>query len=818
MTLGKLRSSGAGTDGGRAVEVAGKLCACLLVAAAFALGITKIEDSDAWTHLALGREIIRHGGFPPHEPFTFPSAGMPFYNMEWLFQIVLYLGYATGGVGAVILVKAALAALVLLILWKDSRLPGRDDAAALMIRTGVLLGCLLLIRPRLVERPDLALMVFLSFTIYALNAYLHRGSRHLYWLPALQVLWANVQPSMLVGMVPFVAVLGGGLILRLVQRLRGLEVAGCPSVTQLKTVAAVFGAVLAASLVNPYGPEALTPPLRFATSVWHSQYIVELQPPDPIQQPWPFVVTALIAGALIASGRRVPVMAVLLVAPFVVLALSARRFSYILAVVAAPLLARSLVAFADQLESRVGRRGLQALAAGGALTAIASIVLALVNTGPFADSRRLPGFGVNELFLPERALRYLDEAGIKGRIFNTFHWGGYVAWRDFPNRLPIIDGRAHVEPALLWEIRFARQDSDLLEQLRSRYRFDVALIAYPARDKAEPNAFASPHWALVYWDDVALVYVRRSTELAALIERDEYRSVDPTRGVDGVVPRLPGGAASIEAEIRRSLSQTPSSIAHMLLGFVRLQAGAYDEAIEEFARVRGYSTIVDAAQGLAMAHWRKGDVVEAVNHYRRLVSAYPTPIMLYNLGLALTHVGEYGEAASHLERARRHDPQFAAVYPVLMHSYHRLGRSDRAEALARGHATALAHGQAESHVQAARRLARERKFHEAAVELETSLRLNPRNSEALSQLGEVYLEQGRLDDAVNRQRAALGLDPKLAQAHYGLARVYERLGDPVSARRHFERYLRLEPASYRAWTVRRALSQPPPTGRQASEQ
>jgi Tfp pilus assembly protein PilF len=127
--------------------------------------------------------------------------------------------------------------------------------------------------------------------------------------------------------------------------------------------------------------------------------------------------------------------------------------------------------------------------------------------------------------------------------------------------------------------------------------------------------------------------------------------------------------------------------------------------------------------------------------------------------------------------------------------------------LAREHAEALALGQAESHLRTARQLAREGKPGEAVVELEASIRLNPRNPRAHSELGDVYLQQRRLGDALSRQRAALELDPQLAQAHYGLARVYERLGDEASARRHLENYLRLEPASYRAWTVRRALNQ-----------
>ena len=45
-------------------------------------------------------------GFPAHEPFTFPSAAMPYYNTEWLFGVVLYGVYTLGGLGAVVVIAS----------------------------------------------------------------------------------------------------------------------------------------------------------------------------------------------------------------------------------------------------------------------------------------------------------------------------------------------------------------------------------------------------------------------------------------------------------------------------------------------------------------------------------------------------------------------------------------------------------------------------------------------------------------------------------------------------------------------------------------
>ena len=47
------------------------------------------------------------------------------------------------------------------------------------------------------------------------------------------------------------------------------------------------------------------------------------------------------------------------------------------------------------------------------------------------------------------------------------------------------------------------------------------------------RALTSPDWALVYWDDVALVYLRRGGSHTAVIERDGYRLVKPANGSAG---------------------------------------------------------------------------------------------------------------------------------------------------------------------------------------------------------------------------------------------------------------------------------------------
>src|SRR6266542_828913 len=239
----------------------------LVAAAAFLLAVTRVEDPDTWTHLALGRLMVETRGLPVREVLVFPSGALPYHNTEWLFDIVLYLVFRAAGLGGVVLLKAATIALTFWVLFKDATLPREpvsDRGLRAVAAAAVLLGSLPMIRHRFIERPDIALMVFLAFTIYALNAYLLEGRRLIFALPAVHVLWANMHPSVIVTIVPFGAALACVIALRLVDRWRGSPTPDTPSTAQLRTVAGVLIADLLASLLNPRGVEILTLPLQLA--------------------------------------------------------------------------------------------------------------------------------------------------------------------------------------------------------------------------------------------------------------------------------------------------------------------------------------------------------------------------------------------------------------------------------------------------------------------------------------------------------------------------------------------------------------------------
>jgi tetratricopeptide (TPR) repeat protein len=793
----------------------------------FTLALTRIEDPDAFTHLALGRDLFQRRWFPASDPFglAFPEAG--YYNAEWLFGVVLHLGILAAGPLGVVVLKAAILALAVWILWLDSR--AWDDAAgarptALLIRAAVLTAVVVMMRHRFVERPDIVLMVFLAFTIYALNAYLAAGRRWVFLLPALQVLWVNMHPSIIVGLMVFAAVLGGGLALRVGARLVArwcqpspAAVAALPSWRRLGTVAVVLVATLAASILNPYRLDPLTLPFSLAEQPWFRQEVLELQAPRPATWPGPYVMTALLGLGLVGTAVRLPLIPALVAVPFVGLGLSAIRFVFLLELVAAPILARTLTVVTGGVRSGLGRRLLRAGAVAAVGVAVLVAALTGVGVGPLADPRKVAGFGVNPRWVPEGALRYLDARDIEGRVFNAFHFGGYIEWRDFPRRAPIIDGRGHVPGSLLEEIHFARAYPAHLERLRTRFGLEVAVMDYPsysgdAVDEVLGSdadaALAAPEWALVYWDDVALVYLRRGGPHTTVIARDEYRHVKPANGAAGIFRLLgdPARAEAARAELRRNVAETRSSIGWLLLGHA---AADPDQALAAFAEVDDPVRRFEADQATANAYWRKKDFARATAFYERALAQQSTAPILYNAAQVRIEAGDDAGAVRYLGRARRVDPLLADVYPALIAAYQRLGDEASARELGPAFLQAATRARVEQHERAARRLLAEGRPAEANQELQAALKLDPRSAGVLSLLGYVRMAEQRLDEAVRAEEAALAIDPGHARAHWALAHIARVRGDEPAARRHLQAFARLVPRSYDAWQVREALAQSP---------
>jgi len=71
------------------------------------------------------------------------------------------------------------------------------------------------------------------------------------------------------------------------------------------------------------------------------------------------------------------------------------------------------------------------------------------------------------------------------------------------------------------------------------------------------------------------------------------------------------------------------------------------------------------------------------------------------------------------------------------------------------------------------------------------LKLDPKDATALYNSGVVAQDLGQYSDAMTLYQRALLFDSRLAEAHYNLATIYDRDGDPRAAIRHINEYRKL---------------------------
>lgn len=772
-------------------------------ATVFALGLMKVVDTDTWTHLAFGRWIVEQRAIPLVEPFIATSPPFPYTN--WLFGLVYYLAWLAGGFTGVVLLKATIAAAIFALLFRLA-LRGHGNAVVALAAMAV---AVLLVRHRFVERPDTAMMLALAFSLYALDAYVRDGRRLLYALPLAHLAWANAHTSIALMVVPFGAYLAGGLAHRLLDRRlpqRRFLLGLAPTPAQAKTIGLVFGASFLASLVSPYFIDQYLHSTGALASDWWRQVIVELQPPTWRGNPLLFVFGALAAASFALAWRRLSMVDLLAAMPFLVLPFTAKRFVWF-AAIAAVFLARNL-ALALQDSPRLqrctlARPALAATAAGVALLAALQVML----VRPFDGDRSLePGFGVSHLYLPEGALAYLDARSVTGTVFNTFQWGGYMTWRDFPKRRPYIDGRGFLDTALLERGDAALQRADVLDELHRRYGFEAVLIQYPvvtqkAAYEIVKGDFVMDHpgWALVYWDDLSLLYLRRDGPHVGVVAADEYRHIRPAKGIDRATLADAAGRERVMAEIRRNVETTRSSRGRYFEGMLLAEAGRQHEAIEAFAQVAdvtGFDHRRDAKVGMGDAWLRLGDAAQAIRLYEEAGALRRDAALLQKLGLAHARRGERDAAVAAYEDALAMNPSLVSAYRELAELHRAAGRPERAEELLRAAQTAQRSRQGEEHFNRGTQAYREGRLAAAIEEYRKSIEVNPGSPVAYSNLAYVYYDSGDFDKALEYHRRALDIDIGTAISHYGLALIYEARNDRDNAIRHWEEYLRLEPSGY----------------------
>ncbi len=464
------------------------------------LVVRPVQDPDYWWHVTAGRWMLEHRALPGRDLFTYTVGGHVWVDHEYLSEIGLYLLQQWIGLAGISLLFGAITLAGIWLLYRRSQLePQPYVIVALVLALAAIAGS-----PFWGPRAQMLTFFFVCLELYWLERFLRRGDRHLYWLPVVMALWANLHGGFLVGFL----LLGIALAATLGEAAAGRN----PRLARDGARLGLVGLACAgAALLTPYTYRLLVYAVEPQASPLQQSLILEWLSPDfhvLAFKPFEAMVLALAAGLALGRPR---LYEVLLVLATLALALQSVRHVPIFVAACTPILVR-LYGEAWQRLSRERGWSLPRTPGSPALAAVTACVLVTlaVFIGVATERRLATQEALTRGSYPVAASDWLaahPEVGT--RMFNSYGWGGYLVHRFYPTpqRRVFVFGEA----TLMGDDQLRRYAD--VESIRPDWQSQLqsAGVDYVVfnRDAPLSDALAvDPDWRRVYEDRVAVIYVR----------------------------------------------------------------------------------------------------------------------------------------------------------------------------------------------------------------------------------------------------------------------------------------------------------------------
>ncbi len=453
-----------------------------------------VMDPDIWWHLRVGEWILQHRAVPRVDYFSSFAAGHPWVAYSWLYEVIVRwmyerLGFISIPVYSILLTLAITFALHRLL---RKLLPDFYPAVVLTA-----LGILAMSR-FFSPRPWLFTALFYILEMDILLAFRSsRKARVLWWLVPIFILWANLHIQFVYGLLVLALAVLEPYLRRPASRLKisteAIEARGTRQ--QVMVLVATF----AATFVNPYGWKLYGAVAQYLSQTAVYDIIGELKAPG-FRFFSDYVELLVLAAAFVvlAIRRPVPLLPSILLIVSTPLAFRTQRDVWFMTVSAVALIAWQ---FRGQPEPRPTSRSFQRVLVPLALTLV---LLAGALVSGFSQERLRAEVAAA---FPVNAVRYIEQNGLGGRLYNTIANGGFLMFA-LP-RLPVaIDGRTNLygnsRNQQFYDTMMGRpswsSDPDLDSSQLVVVETEIALASLLRLD---------PRFQLLEEDDVACVFARR---------------------------------------------------------------------------------------------------------------------------------------------------------------------------------------------------------------------------------------------------------------------------------------------------------------------
>ena len=463
----------------------------LVCALAIALCRTT-ADPDLWGHVRFGQDMVAARAVRVPDAYSFTS-DRPWMNHEWAAEILMALSFGALGPAGLNLLRIAVVAVVLALVWRRLVAVGAGGMAVPLLAVAAI-GIFLRVYP---VRPQLfsvlCFAVLLSLLTRADDA---ASARPLMVVPFLMAAWANFHGGWIVGLGTLVVWSVGTLASRRSLGRAGLAAAACAATACLATVANPYGIGLWRFLGETVRPG------RAAIGDWQPMLAL----PVGFWSSWmlPFGVAVLAFAR--ARGRlnlSYALIVILLGAGSVQVSRLDAFFALAVVFLLTPMLVTAPVAALPRNATERPRKS-PLLAGLAAACAVATMVVV---------ARRLPAIEVNASFMPEpEVVAYVRASHLSGRMLTWFDWGEYAIWHFGPGVKVSMDGRRETiysDTLIDDHMQFYSGRADML-------RYPDALGAdfvWAPKGLAVLSELRSAGWHSVFEGPASTILARQSSDL-----------------------------------------------------------------------------------------------------------------------------------------------------------------------------------------------------------------------------------------------------------------------------------------------------------------
>lgn len=596
----------------------------------FFLTIFKLIDTDLWLHMKAGQVVMETGSFIYRDIFSYTAAGREWLYHEWLFGVISYSIYSAFGVNGLIFGKAVLLTSTFFIIYRCMRLRGVNPYLASFILSTAVLAA----RFRFTERPHIFKFLFVALFIYLLELFRLKGKNKLWLLPVFQLLWTNIHGSFILGPAIIAIYLFSDAISGKRQNLK-----------MLTTI--IFTSL--ATLMNPYGFKLILFSLGFGEQAALSS--ISEWAPTHLKDFYGAFGLLFILGiaSFVLKYKRIEIVDILIFGLFSYLSIKAIRFTALFSLATAPIIAANWSYLTSDVFPAFTKTNIRKVFTGFiSITTLALLFTHEVERSPILVS----GLGQGPAF-PQKAIEFIKQHRIEGNMYNSYIFGGYLIWGLYPERKVFVDGRAEIYDKGFQDAFISGPSLNRPFEVVNKYDINYAVIAY-LKGGVDPIGdwiASDPKWILIYWDEVARIYVRDIPRNQDIINSYGHRVM--TNPIDFNYESLKdavnrGVEDRLGLELRKDIESDPqNSKALYWLGMLYYETGREEDSIAAWEKVVRIRPDANTFSNIGNLFAEKGLYAKAIEYYKKAVAndkqfaeAY------YNLGNAYELMGDKSQAAT----------------------------------------------------------------------------------------------------------------------------------------------------------------------------